>query len=162
MSIFVNNPFSMKKQFAPPLVIFILAAFIFSSCGKDDNAVTVKTNTQLLTQGTWKFKSATIGGTDASASFQTCQKDNTMTFVAAGTGNVDEGTTKCSAGDPQVNPFTWNFQSSETILFISATLFTGGSGTFALVSLSETQLVLSQGISVGPGPIQNAVVTFIH
>jgi hypothetical protein len=162
MSILSNNPFIMKKQFVPLAVVFILAALIFSSCGKDDNVITLKTNTQLLTQGTWKFKSATIGGSDASASFQTCQKDNIMTFVAAGTGNVDEGTTKCSAGDPQTNSFSWNFQTSETILFISTTLFTGGNNTFTLVSLTETELILSQGISVGPGPIQLAVVTFIH
>jgi hypothetical protein len=40
-------------------------------------------------------------------------------------------------------------------------LFTGGSSDFTLVSLSETQLVVSQNIMVS-GSSQNAVVTFIH
>jgi len=150
----------MRKQLL--LTISILAiAFLFTGCGKEKDPAPAKTKTQLLSQATWKFSNATVGGTDVSAFLQTCQKDNILTFAAAGTGTVDEGTTKCNAGDPQTSPFTWSFQSSETILFISATLFTGGNSTFTLVSLSETQLVVSQNVTVS-GTTQNAVVTFIH
>jgi hypothetical protein len=139
---------------------FISITFI-SGCGKDKDPVPVKTKTQLLTQSTWKFSTATVGGSDVSAFLQTCQKDNILTFVAAGTGIVDEGLTKCNMADPQTSPFTWNFQSSETILFISATLFSGGSSTFNLVTLTETKLVVSQNVTIS-GTTQNAVVTFIH
>lgn len=151
----------MRKQLL--LTSFILAiAFLFlPGCEKEKDTAPAKTKTQLLSQATWKFSAATVGGTDVSAFLQTCQKDNILTFVAAGTGTIDEGTTKCNTADPQSNPFTWNFQSGETILFISATLFTGGSSTFTLVSLSETQLVVSQNVTVS-GSSQNAVVTFIH
>ncbi len=119
------------------------------------------TKTYLISQSTWKFSSATVGGSDVSAFLQTCQKDNILTFTITGTGTLNEGATKCNPGDPQTSPFTWNFQSGETILFISTPLFTGGSSTFTLVSLTATQMVLSQIITVGGIP-QTAVVTFIH
>ena len=122
------------------------------------------TKTYYITQSTWKFSGATVGGVDASAFVQACQKDNILTFANIGgnkTGTLDEGATKCNAGDPQTTPFTWAFQAGETQLFISATLFTGGNSTFTLVSLTATQLVISQVITLGGTP-QNAVVTFIH
>jgi hypothetical protein len=151
----------MRKQLLLTSSILAIALLFVTACGKENDAAPAKTKTQLLSQATWKFSAATVGGTDVSAFLQTCQKDNILTFVAAGTGTIDEGATKCNAADPQSNPFTWNFQSGETILFISATLFTGGSSTFTLVSLSETQLVVSQNVTVS-GSSQNAVVTFIH
>ena len=152
----------MKKQFRFVLASLFTALFFFSSCSKNDNTTPApKTKTQLITQGTWKFSTATVGGTDVSAFLQTCQKDNILTFAVAGTGILDEGITRCNLGDPQTNPFTWNFASGETILHISTVLFTGGNSDFTLVSLSETQLVLSQMITVS-GTLQNAVVTFIH
>lgn len=150
-----------NKNFAFAISLLFLIVFV-AACNKDDdNPPAPPTKTQLLTTGTWRFSSATVGGTDVSALLQPCQKDNILAFVAAGTGTVDEGAAKCNAGDPQTNPFTWSFQSGETQLFISATLFTGGSSTFTLVSLTSTQLVVSQAISVG-GSSQTAVVTFIH
>ena len=117
--------------------------------------------TYYISQSTWRFSGATVGGADVSGFLQACQKDNILTFAAAGTGTLNEGATKCNAGDPQSTPFTWAFQSGETQLFISATLFTGGNSTFTLVTLTATQLVLSQVITVGGTP-QTAVVTFIH
>ncbi len=152
----------MKNKFLSFLFAAALLVVVLPACEKDEDPPAQKTKTDLITQGTWKFSSATVGGMNASAFIQTCQKDNILTFVKVGlTGTVDEGATKCNAGDPQTNNFTWNFQNNETTLFISATLFTGGSSTFTLVSLTETELVVSQVITVGGTP-QNAVVTFIH
>ena len=148
----------MKKTLV--LLLTSLGHVVFSSCEKDEDPVP-KTKTELLTQLTWKFGAATVGGTDVSASLPTCQKDNIMTFTTAGTGTVDEGLTKCNAGDPQTNPFTWSFATNETVLNISTILFTGGSNTFNIVALNEAQLVVSQTITVGGTP-QNAVVTFLH
>ena len=151
----------MKKVFILPLICFTAFLFLLGSCSKDKND-TPPTKTELITQGSWKFSAATVGGSDVSSFLQSCQKDNIMVFVAVGlTGTIDEGATKCNSGDPQTNPFTWSFGSGETVLNISATLFTGGSSVFNLVSLSSTQLVVSQNIMVG-GTSQNAVVTFIH
>jgi hypothetical protein len=152
----------MKKYFFALLSFLMFSILISSSCNKDDDSPPPKTKTQLISQSTWKFSGATVGGNDVSAFLQTCQKDNILTFSATGgTGTLDEGATKCNSGDPQTNPFTWNFLNSETELFISATLFSGGSSTFTLVSLTETTLVLSQVITVS-GTAQTAIVTFIH
>ncbi len=152
----------MQKQRLLWAVITSFTLLALTGCGKDDPApVPPKTKTELISSASWKFSTATVGGTDVSALLQACQKDNTMVFVAAGTGTLNEGVTKCNAADPQTSPFTWSFQSGETQLFISATLFAGGSSTFTLVNLTEAQLVLSQSIIVGGSP-QTAVVTFIH
>lgn len=153
----------MKKALFQVTPVLLSIMLIFGACGKDnnDNNPAPKTKTQLLTQNTWRFSSATVGGSDVSAFLQACQKDNILSFVSNGNGTVDEGPLKCNAGDPQTSAFTWNFLNNETQLFISATLFTGGSSTFNIVALSETQLVVSQNITVS-GTSQNAVVTFIH
>jgi hypothetical protein len=144
-------------------IIAILSSIIFfAACNKDsDNNNTPKTNTDLLVQSAWKFDNAKVNGADVSSLIQGCQKDNTITFAAGGTGTLDEGATKCNSSDPQSNPFTWNFATNETVLHVSATLFTGGSSDFHIETLNETQLILSQDIDIA-GTTQNAVVTFKH
>lgn len=148
----------MKKQFFSLLLAFGL--FSFSACNKDE-APTPKTRTELITTATWKFGAATVGGTDVSSQLQACQKDNVMTFVSDGSGTLDEGLTKCNSGDPQSTSITWNFATNETVLHINTVLFAGGSNDFNIVALNESQLVLSQTITVGGVP-QNVVVTFLH
>ena len=148
----------MKKQILSIISCIAISILFLTGCQKDDNpAPAAKTKTELISQSTWKFSAATVGGTNVSGSLQACQKDNIMTFVAAGTGTIDEGPTKCNSGDPQTNPFTWNFVSSETVVHVSAVLFTGGSNDFTIVSLTATELIVSQVISS-----QTVVVTFIH
>ncbi len=152
----------MKKIFPIALYSILLAGLLAVSCNKDDDPAPVpKTKTQLITQSTWKFSAATVGGLDVSSFLQACQKDNIITFASNGTGTLDEGPAKCNAPDPQTNPFTWSFQNGETQLFISTTLFAGGSTLFNLVTLSETQLIISQNITVS-GSSQTAVITFVH
>ncbi len=152
----------MKIYLSYVIAGFTSLSLLIVSCKKNDSTnPTPKTKTDLLAQGSWKFSKATVGGADASSFLETCKKDNIATFAAAGTGTLDEGATKCNAADPQTAPFTWNFKTNETELFISTILFTGGNSTFILVSLSETELVLSQNITVS-GSTQNAVVTFVH
>jgi hypothetical protein len=152
----------MKKHLTFLAAILVIITFFFTSCGKDDNPAVTKTKTELLISGNWKFKSAFAGTTDYSGFLQACQKDNIITFAAAGTGTADEGATKCNAGDPQTVSFTWNFQTNETKLIITTPLFTGGSGPFDLISLSETELVVSQIFTPPVGPSQTIVITFIH
>ena len=149
----------MKKQNSSLIVCFLAILFL-PACQKDDtdNPPAPKTKTQLISQSTWKFSTATVSGADASAYLQACQKDNIYTFVAAGTGTIDEGPSKCNSSDAQTNPFNWNFLSSETMMHISTVLFAGGSNDFTLVSLTETQLVASQNYP----PYGTTVVTFVH
>ena len=131
-------------------------------CSKDDDDNPApKTNTELLTTGTWKFSDVKVSGQSVASFFDPCQKDNILTFLAAGTGTAAEGATKCNASDPDSQAFNWAFQTNETVLFVSNPFFTGGSTTFTIVSLTETQLVLSQTITLGGLP-QNAEVSFVH
>jgi hypothetical protein len=150
----------MKKRSISVFSGLALSLLIITGCQKS-NSPAVKTKTDLITQANWKFSVAMVGTSDVSSLLKSCEKDNILTFTSAGTGTVDEGPTKCNSSDPQVNPFTWNFASSETVLHISAVLFTGGSSDFTLVSLTETQLVVSQAVNIS-GTSQSAVVTFIH
>jgi hypothetical protein len=141
------------------VIAILLLCFFLSACKK--SSTSSKTRTELLTQSSWKFDNAKVNGVDVSALLQTCQKDNIIVFASAGTGTLDEGATKCNSGDPQTSSFTWNFATNETVLHVSTVLFAGGSSDFNIVTLSDTQLVLSQDITVS-GTTQNAVVTFKH
>jgi hypothetical protein len=155
----------MKRKILSILFLSVTGLFILPGCSKEeDNAPAPKTKTQLLTQATWKFSTITWGGVDYTAQLPACYKDNTLTFVSNGTGTADEGPTKCNAGDPQTNAFTWSFQTNETVLTASHPLLPGGSNTFTINTLSETQLIVSQQWTPpGSGlPAQTAIVTFIH
>lgn len=150
----------MKKSFSWFLALLTLSMFLISSC--DKKSTPPKTKTQLLTQASWKFKSASVGGVDASSLIQACQKDNILVFASAGTGNMNEGASKCNAGDPDTVPFTWSFSSGETILTISVQLFSGSSNDFTISKLTETTLVLTMTYTPVVGPTQQVEVTFEH
>jgi hypothetical protein len=153
----------MKQQLRFLLVLVSANFFLFSSCNKNDNPPAPKTKTQLLSQGTWKFLSAKVGGTDYSSSLQACQKDNILTFTTAGTGTIDEGAIKCNpVTDPQTSPLTWNFASGETILHVSVSLFSGLGNDFTLISLTETELTVSIVYTPPAGPSLTVVITFQH
>ncbi len=153
----------MKKRLLLFSSILILVSMLHINCSKENGSAppTSKTKTELIAKATWKFSDAKVNGTSVSSFLQSCQKDNILTFHSAGTGTADEGATKCDPSDPQTSPFTWNFQTNETILFVSTPFFSGGSSTFTLVSLTETELIISQNINVS-GSTQNAVITFVH
>ncbi len=150
----------MKKTLKGLLTVVSLALFTLTSCDKDNDPP--KSKTVLLTQASWKFKSATIDGADASAFIEACQKDNILVFAAAGTGSVNEGATKCNSGDPDSIPFTWIFNSGETILEVSIEIIAGGSSTMTIRSLTETELILSTIYTPPIGPSREMIVTFQH
>jgi len=140
------------------LSFFVLAV----SCKKSSpDTPAEKTKTELITQSTWKFDNAKVGGSDVSALLDACDKDNTVTFSSNGSGIVDEGASQCDPSDPATVDFTWIFENNETTLFASAPLFPGGNGNFTIISLSSTQLVLSQNIDIS-GSTQNAIITLKH
>lgn len=151
----------MKKHLPRALAGLFLVTALIVACSKDKNNSTPKTKTQLLTQASWKFSSAKASGTDITSLINSCYKDNIITFNATGgTGTIDEGTTVCSPST--AGNFTWAFQTGETQINISATLIQGGTGVFNIVSLTETNLVLSQTVTIPPNPATNVEVTFIH
>jgi len=158
----------MKKLLLSISLTLLIGSVVFVACSKDDNGNT-KTKSELMAQSTWKFKAATANGTDISNQnppFQACNKDNILTFVttanAAGTGVMDEGATKCNAGDPQTVPFTWSLLNSETTLHLSTTLYGSTTNDFTLESVSETELVVSFGYTPIAGPTYLIKVFFQH
>ncbi len=153
----------MKKNLTSLLACFTVVIFLLSSCSKEkgENPPPPKTNTEKITTGTWKFGSARWGTADGSSQVQACQRDNTVQFQGGGAGIADEKATKCDPADPQTIPFSWNFQTNETILFISIPLFTGGANTLTIVTLTEVELTVSQPYTIG-GVTKALEITFVH
>jgi hypothetical protein len=151
----------MRKQLllTPALVLALL--ILFTGCKKDDDPIPVKTKTELITTGTWKFDKALAGGLDVSSNPQlTCYIDNVMTFSTNNTGTISEGAAACTSPAPA--NFAWSFQSNESLLRFDFALFPGGSTDFTIVSLTETNLVLSQMMTFTPFPPTLVEVTFKH
>jgi lipocalin-like protein len=151
----------MKKQYTTTLSVIAVAFLLITGCGKDNApAPPAPTKTQLITQGSWKFDHAMANGTDISSSVNACFKDNIATFNNAGNMTLDESTTVCSPS--YGGSYTWAFQTSETVLHLSAPIFTGGSSDFTIVSLNATNMVLSQTMTIAPYPPTPVAVTFKH
>lgn len=152
----------MRKQLL--YLSFIALALVFiTGCGKDDDDPTpAKTKTELITQGSWKFQSASsdLLGDISTLPQIACYTDNVMTFATDLSGTITEGTVVCTSPAPAT--FTWAFQTNETILHLSFTLFPGGSPDFTIVSLNATNLVLSQSVTFPGYPTQTITVTFKH
>ena len=145
----------MKKLILKTIAALILISFLFAACKKSKH---IKTNTELITQSSWKFDHATASGFgDVSSQIPACYKDNIIAFVSNGTGTVDESTTVCSPSN--AGNFTWSFQTNETMLHLSTVLFSGGTTDFTIVSLNETNLVISQTVILPP---PNAIMTTVE
>ena len=156
------NPFSMNKRLLSTLALVSLFMVLLPACGKDDPPPPQKTKTELITQSSWKFEKISASGIDLTDnSTFVCLKDNTITFATNLTGTITEGTTVCSTST--AGPFNWEFRTSETILYISAALLPVGNNEFKIDALTDTNLTLSQTVTVPGFPIpQNVVVTFKH
>jgi len=140
------------------LILFVSLCFsslLFSSCDKTDDAPPTKTDH--ITKSSWKFDKAMSGGADVSGFLNACYKDNVMTFQANGNGSLDEGATKCNAGDPQTSNFTWNFSNDGSTLNVTGGIFAGQSGSFMVVILDETQMILQGTISSPSGPVTGQI-----
>ncbi|HUR66817.1 MAG TPA: lipocalin family protein [Chitinophagaceae bacterium] len=142
-----------------PAILFALS-FTFTACDKNDTPSNQKSKEELIAQGSWKFKSASNNGVPYTA-FATCQADNILDFNINGTGVKDEGSTKCNAGDPQSVPYTWTLANNKTEIQLSSSLFTDTGTTLTIVSVTETQLIVSVGVAT-TGPIVLVQITFEH
>jgi hypothetical protein len=122
----------MKNLFFT-LTLLLGLTLSMTSCDKDDDPISDKTVTELLTQHSWKL----VGAADD------CDKDNIETFNADGTYENDLGTDLC---DPaEVNSTgTWELAADEMTLTVTA----GSNGftitlDFTITEITETRLVLS-------------------
>jgi hypothetical protein len=139
--------------------VLCFTTLFFTNCNKNDNPL--PSNTDYVTKSPWKFSSAKAGGIDVTAQVPACFKDNTILFVANGSGTISEGTNVCVPPSPA--NFTWTFQNNGTQINLSTPLVTGGSGLFTIVLLNDVNLVVSQNMTIPPSmtPI-NVELTFIH
>jgi hypothetical protein len=157
----------MKKWIWQPFLAIILTSFALTSCKKDkDNE---KTNTEKLTEAPWKYDKAEAdldkdGKADVpipDSEIEICERDNVITFMANGSGTIDEGQIKCDAGDPQSMAFSWTFKDGEKIITFPTAIITGVDGDVKVISLTATAMVLSKEVP-NPGiPGVPASVNFI-
>ena len=146
-------------------LLFLLLAtpvLFFSGCEKEkDNngGSTTKTKTELITTGSWSFDKAMSGGIDISSQVPACYKDNVVTFTVSLNGSV-ANPTPCTPTDITPATFTWSFQSSETVLALSAPLFPGGTGNFTVEAITATSLVVSQNVIIPPSSTPTNVVFY--
>jgi len=135
--------------------VLCFTALFFTNCDKSDNPP--PSNTDYIIKASWKFDKAMSGGADVSGFLNACYKDNTMTFQANGNGSLDEGGSKCNAADPQTTNFTWNFTNNGSTLNVTAGIFAGQSGSFTIITLNDTQMVLQGTISTPAGPVTGQI-----
>lgn len=146
----------MKCLYAIAVLLFIL------SCKKEKEP---KTKVELLTTGNWHVTSYTVepaldwdgDGTEETNIYPVmddCVKDDFTTFHDDGTGELNEGASKCSVNDPQANPFVWEFQQEGTRIGLQGV-------SYLLESLTETQLVVKE-INVISTVSHTHTVTFAH
>ena len=138
--------------------VLCFTALFFTNCDKSDNPP--PSNTDYITKSSWKFSSAKAGGTDVTGQVPACFKDNTMLFVANGTGTINESTNVCTPATP--SSFTWVFQNNGTEINMSIPIVSGGSTVFTIVSLNDVSMVVSQTMTIAPFPATLVELTFTH
>ena len=138
--------------------VLCFTTLFFTNCNKNDNPP--PSNTDYITKSSWKFSSAKAGGTDVTALVPSCFKDNTMLFVANGTGTINESTNVCTPATP--SSFTWVIQNNGTEINMSIPIVSGGSTVFTIVLLNDANLVVSQTMTIGAFPPTTVELTFIH
>lgn len=160
----------MKKVFS--LVTLLIGLYLIS-CSKDsDDSDDNDAQMDLITSAAWKYDTAGIdlnnnGSIDQpipDGMLDDCEKDNIITFNDNGTGTVDEGGSKCDAGDPNSTPLTWEFKNNATVLVIPDTLYGKFTGEAQILELSATKLKLKKLVHIDD-PISmdiNAIIELKH
>jgi hypothetical protein len=137
---------TVQKNQLASLLILIAATATAVSCKKESGSESKqKTKMELLTSGSWKRTGLTATpaydwygdgnyATDLLSVMKVCDSDNFDTYKSNGTGDTDEGPTRCDESDPQAWPFVWEFADNETKLVFDYF------AEYTLVELTETTL----------------------
>jgi hypothetical protein len=143
----------MKTQKLLGLSLIALSIAIASCKDKNDDVVIARS---VLVQKTWKMTDEveTIGTTTTNtfASIPSCSKDDLTILRANGLGEFNEGPTKCSALDPQIDPITWSLTTNDTKLVLDGF-------PMDIVELSATTLKVTLDFSSG-GTVYKTTNTF--
>ena len=143
------------------LLICLLATVTFAGCKKDEEATptpTPSSKKSLLIDKNWKLTAFTVdpaynyGGTGAMTNLigyiAPCELNNITVYTTTNTYTIDEGTTKCSSGDPQTKESgAWAFNSDETSITITPA--GGVAKAYPIGTLSETTLSLTESLATG-------------
>ncbi|MEO6000072.1 MAG: lipocalin family protein [Chitinophagaceae bacterium] len=154
---------------SPKLFNFIIIATLLfvAGCSKSSS----KTRAEYLASSSWKYSAAgidqdgngTIDIAAPSSLVEACLTDNTITFKADKTGNIDEGSSKCDASDPQIVPFTWELSNNDTQLTLSTSIVVGIGNDAKVVEITDSRLVLSKTLTVAGFPVPvPVVVVLVH
>ncbi len=154
----------MQRKISKMFYLIIAGSVIlFAACSK--SSATAKVKADYIAASTWKYSESgidadgngTIDQPAPSTLVMPCLTDNTITFKSDKSGNIDEGATKCDASNPQVSPFTWTLNSSDTIK-LSTPILTGLGNSARVREATDTRLVLSNTINYSGFPIPFVVI----
>jgi hypothetical protein len=153
-----------KKALIVSFVFSLVLALAFLGCSKSSSSTGGNTNADSvnISKAPWKLNSSGFnlsGGatvTIVDTTVKPCQKDNTYSFNANGSGTMDEGATKCSVSDPQTQPFTWSFSAKDTLLHIHSNTILNGD--LNIYTLSATSFVVYKDTSFLSQPIRYVVI----
>jgi hypothetical protein len=120
-----------------------------------------QTRSQVIVSKAWKMadygddinKNGVID--PAESDLGNCEKDDSYTFVAGGTGTFDEGASKCSPSDPQSAAFNWQLTEGEAKLTLSVGGFPVVAGA-TIITLDNSNFVFAQDFS---GTGQKTIIT---
>lgn len=160
MSILVYKSNEMQKQLFTLILIAGAIITVGTGCKKDE--ADPKTKTELLTQASWKFSTASASGTDISSNAAiACIKDDVITFTSSTAGTITEGSIVCNP--TTAGNFTWTLLTSETQLQMSSGIYPAGSGLFTITALTETSLTITQDVIIPPSSTAIPVsATYVH
>src|SRR5215467_6320200 len=116
----------MKSKIQSIALLLVITGITSTlACKKDhDEATAVKTKTELITTGTWRYIASTVNPaydyygdgtvtTNIYAIMKDCEKDDFETYKTNGTWEYNEGPSKCDPSYPQLFTFPWHFANNE-------------------------------------------------
>ena len=143
----------MKKLlFYSMAAMIIVASINFSACKKETTA----TLAVRLTGKSWKLSKVNTGGVDKV--LNDCQKDDKLTFNAAGDFIWNIGTTKCAGENANR---TGNWTADESAVAINVTFTTSGSDKFKVTTCDSKTLIYSYEVKPTAGVTQTETLTWL-
>ena len=139
----------MKRNLHLSVMAFIATCTVISiSCKKSSSD---KSRSELLV-GNWMLTSDVYSPsydydgdgtteTEAISLYESCDKDDFITFNANNTGSFDEGATKCDINDDQAYPLGWQLSDNDSKITIVGTGV--GSGVANILQLDNSTFKIS-------------------
>lgn len=140
-----------KPTLIVPLSAACLLLAICWGCSKSNSSSSSSSTNadSLIIKAAWKYDTSGIdldedGKIDNNdipdTVLKSCEKDDLFTFYRDSTGLIDEGATKCNAGDAQTDAMAWEFTNNDKVLSVtSATVL---NGNLNVLNLTTTNMVL--------------------